>query len=296
LTATVRTVPTPDGRSLRVHDAGPTDGAPVFGLHGTPGSGLLFPPLADDAKRRGLRLLGYDRPGYGRSTPLPDRSVAQAATDVGTIADALGIDRFAVWGFSGGGPHALACAARWSGRAVGVAVVGGCAPYPADGLDWLAGMGPENVDEFDLTVAAGPPLERSLQKARGDLLGADTAGFVRAMGSLLAPPDRAACDGPIGSYFAGSMAEALAPGVDGWYADDVAFVRPWGFPLDRIQVPTSVWHGTDDGFVPVAHARWVAAHVPGATLRLFEGHGHLSLFGAPMGEVHAWIADRFRRP
>ena len=142
-----------DGRTLAVLEAGDESGHAVVAIHGTPASGVLWRGLVEDAEARGIRLLGYDRPGYGASDPHRGRTVADAAGDVAAIADALGIDRFAVEGGSGGGPHTLACAALLPDRVVAAASLAGVAPYPADGLDWLDGMGQDNLDEFAAILA-----------------------------------------------------------------------------------------------------------------------------------------------
>ena len=149
-------VETPDGRTLGVHEAGDPAGLPVVFHHGSPGSGLLYDRWIENAEAQGIRLLGYDRPGYGRSTPKPGRSVADAAADVLAIADALGLGRFASWGFSGGGPHALACAALLPDRCFAVVSLASVAPFVgAPGLEWYEGMGEGNVREF-AAVLAGP--------------------------------------------------------------------------------------------------------------------------------------------
>src|SRR3954451_631593 len=134
-------VRTSDGRTLEVREVGDPDGPAIVAHHGSPGAGTFFRAEVDSARRRGLRLISYDRPGFGGSTPNPGRSVADAATDVGAILDALGVDRFATYGASGGGPHALACAALLPGRCLAAATIAGLAPYDAAGLDWMAGMG-----------------------------------------------------------------------------------------------------------------------------------------------------------
>ena len=135
-------VRTPDGRKLHVLEGGDPDGLPVVVHHGTPGGALQYEPHAVDAAERGIRLLSYDRPGYGGSTPHEGRSVADAAADVSAIADALGIGDFGTYGGSGGGPHTLACAALLPDRVVGAVAIASVAPFPAEGLDWLARHGP----------------------------------------------------------------------------------------------------------------------------------------------------------
>ncbi len=168
----MRSVTTPDGRTLRLYQAGAGDGPVVLVHHGTPMSGLLFDPHVRDAEERGIRLIGYDRPGYGGSTPAPGRSVADVADDVRAIADAVEVERLAVWGISGGGPHALACAALASDRVAAVASLASVAPIDAEGLDWFAGMGQTNLDEFDLARRGREVLEVYLRAQERDLTSA----------------------------------------------------------------------------------------------------------------------------
>src|SRR5256886_7389286 len=147
-----RTVRTPDGRTLAVEEAGDPSGRPVLVHNGTPNSRHLFGPDAADAAARGLRLIGYDRPGYGGSTPQPGRTVADCAADARAICTGLGIGRLAMWGVSGGGPHVLACAALLPDLVPAVAALASLAPYDAEGLDWLAGFGQAALDEVRLML------------------------------------------------------------------------------------------------------------------------------------------------
>jgi pimeloyl-ACP methyl ester carboxylesterase len=286
-------IPAADRRLLRVQDGGDYGGMPVLIHNGTPGSRLLYHRDLDDALSKGIRLLGYDRPGYGKSTPQPGRTVADAADDVVTIADALGIDRLAVEGRSGGGPHALACAALLPGRVTAVASLASPAPYPSDGLDWLGDMGEDNVAEFGAALAGREALEPYLRRAADDLLAADADGVVEALRSLLSPIDARALDHDLAEYFVADTRIAIGEQTDGWLDDDLAFVRPWGFELDRIEVPVLLWHGVHDQFVPVAHGKWLAEHIPGVDAHLSEDDGHVSLVHR-MPEVHAWLLERSR--
>jgi pimeloyl-ACP methyl ester carboxylesterase len=148
MNASDRTISTEGGRKIRILEAGQPDGVPVLVLRGTPHSRLLYDRWVEDAQSRGIRLIGYERPGYGGSTRHPGRTVASAANDVAAIAKGLGLNRLLVWGISGGGPHALACAALLPGLVAAAAVLASPAPYPAEGLDYLAGMGEDNVAGF----------------------------------------------------------------------------------------------------------------------------------------------------
>jgi pimeloyl-ACP methyl ester carboxylesterase len=276
-----------------VRDAGDPRGLPVIYHHGTPQDGELLDLWTDDAAAKGLRLIGFDRAGYGASPRRPDRDVASAAADVEALADELGIDRFATWGVSGGGPHALACAALLPDRVVAAAAVGSPAPHDADDLDWLAGMGEGNVVEFGAAMEDADALRPLLAEeadARGDVTGEE---LVSAWASLLAPPDAAAlATGSVADFLAGCMRRAFAAGVDGWLDDDLAFVRPWGFDLASIRVPTLVVHGGQDAFVPAAHARWLASRIPGCESWIHDEEAHISLY-LRVPEVHGWLGSRF---
>lgn len=287
-------VRTPDGRVLRVHDDGEPgdDRVPLLLHHGTPQSGLLLDAQRADACARGIRLVGFDRPGYGGSDRRPGRSVADVVDDVRVLADALGFERFLTSGASGGGPHALACAALLPERIPAAASVAGVAPFGAEGLDWGAGMGADNVEEFDLAVSGSPALEPFLARARDMVQGSDASSLAEGMASLLPPVDLRALEQDLGEWLHASMSDALAPGYDGWLDDDLAFVRDWGFSLADVRVPVLVVGGGQDLMVPVAHAHWLGAHVPGAEQDLDPDAGHLSLLESA-GRLHAWLLERW---
>jgi pimeloyl-ACP methyl ester carboxylesterase len=282
-----------NGRTLAVLEAGDESGPAVLAIHGTPGSGLLWRGLVEDAEARGMRLLAYDRPGYGGSDPHPGRIVADAARDVAAIADALGIDRLAVEGGSGGGPHTLACAALLPDRVVAAASLAGVAPYPADGLDWLDGMGQDNLDEFAAALAGRESLERFLRKQADAMLAANPEAIADALRSLLSPPDAAVLTGEYAEYLAEATRRAIGERLDGWIHDDFVFVNPWGFELDEIQVPVQLLHGAQDRFVPIAHGEWLAERIPGVEAHLSAEDGHLTIQLARIGDVHAWLLERF---
>jgi pimeloyl-ACP methyl ester carboxylesterase len=305
-----RTVQTTDGRVLAVEEAGDPTGRPVLVHGGTPGSRLLYGPHVRDAAERGLRLIGYDRPGYGGSSPQPGRTVADCAEDVRAICADLGIDRLAMWGASGGGPHVLACAALLPDLVVAAATLASLAPFDADGLDYFDGMAPENVDDtllfFTDEAAARAKTDRDraeiLAEAPGDAAesaesaeSADdeatddeaTDGF----GPPLPPADVAAIADGLGDFFAAAMRDGLAPGSDGWWEDN-CLLRPWGFSLSDITVPVLLLHGRQDTFVPFGHGQWLAARIPGVKALLLEDDGHLSLLQNRVPEVHWWLSDR----
>jgi len=286
-------VGSPDGRDLHVYEGGAPDGVPVFTLNGTPSAGLLHEPHHDDARRRGVRLLGYDRPGYGASTSLPDRDVAAAAADVAAIADALGIERFAVWGTSGGGPHTLACAALLGDRVVAAASLSGSAPYAAEQLDWMDGMGKRSISKFVAAAKGRQALEPMLLEERDAMIAGGAQALAEAGRTMLTPVDAAVMTGELADYLFGATRAGIEDSVDGWVDDILAFSRPWGFDVRVIAVPVLLWHGEHDGFVPVAHGAWLAERIPGVEARLSPDEGHLTLVADRIPEVHAWLAERF---
>lgn len=288
-----RSVRSSTGGSLKVREDGPARGLPVFSLHGTPGSRLPFPGFAEDAAAKGIRLIGYDRPGYGGSSPVGDRKVGDVADDVATIADALGIDRFAVWGFSGGGAPALGCAARLPKRVVGAAVIAGVAPYPAEGLDWLAGTGEANATDFELMLRDRAAWEAKSRADRDDMMGWDLAKLRDGFSSLCSEIDRRALSDEVAGYLLQEMRDGLGPGERGMVEDNLATIRPWGFDPRAVRVPTQVWHGGEDRFVPFSHGKWMAARVPHAEPHLLPQEGHLSIWLRCVPEVHRWLAARF---
>jgi pimeloyl-ACP methyl ester carboxylesterase len=298
---TVRDVSPGGGRVLHVYDAGPADtsaadtspagaGAagsrdarlPVFWLHGTPMIGAPPAPLFAAAAEHGLRWVSYDRPGYGGSSPVPDRDVASSAADVAAIADALGLDRFAVLGQSGGGPYALACAALLPHRVIGAVSMSGRAPYPAEGLDWLAGMGPGSAAELDAMLAGRDALAALI--ASGDDFDPE----------MFTPADHAALAGDW-QWIGTVVGPAIEQGTDGLIDDALASVRPWGFDPARITTPVLLMHGTADRVMPSAHSEWLARRIGGsAELELVEDAGHISVFhSAP--EALAWLAKLGRQ-
>lgn len=267
----------PDGRRLEIDVSGPADGVPLLFHHGTPGSAVPQRAVQRAAAGRGLRLVTYSRAGYGESDRLPGRAVVDVVADVEAVLDALGAQRCVVAGWSGGGPHALACGARLASRVAGVVSIAGVGPYGAAGLDFLDGMGEQNLDEFGAALAGAEPLRAFLERDAEELRTTTAEHIVTSLSTLLPDVDRAVLTDEFGEDMAAGFAGALRHGVDGWLDDDLAFVRPWGFDLAEIRVPTFVWQGSADLMVPFAHGRWLASAVPGATVHLVEGEGHLSI-------------------
>lgn len=287
------TVRLSSGRRLRVREEGDPKGRPVFSLHGTPGSRVNYPPIAFDAASKGVRLISYDRPGYGASTVQPGRSVGDTATDVAAIADALRLDRFGVWGFSGGGAPALACAALLGPRVVGAVSLGGVAPYPAEGLDWTAGTGELNEVDFRLMLSDRAAWEAKCRQDRDEILSWDPEQVRQGLGSLLSDVDRTMLTDEFVDFLIRQGREGLRPGHEGLRDDNLSTILPWGFDLSQIRVPVQVWHGAQDRFVPVSHGAWVSARIPNADFHREEDQGHLSTFVRRVPVAHAWIAGKF---
>jgi pimeloyl-ACP methyl ester carboxylesterase len=291
-----RDVTVPDGRHLAVQEGGALDGIPVFVHHGTPSSALLADAWLADASARGIRLVSWDRAGYGGSSRLAGRDVAAAAADAAIVADSLGIGDFLTWGHSGGGPHALACGALLPDRVRGVACLAGVAPYAGADFDWLEGMGQDNHEEFGAALAGEAELRRYLDAAREGLstaLAGDPEALVEAMASLLPDVD-AAYMRANGAFMTSVMARGVSSGVDGWLDDDLAFTTPWGFELGALAVPVLLAQGDLDLMVPRAHGDVLAAQVAGAELRHLAGEGHLTLLGR-VPDAHAWLLEAWAR-
>ena len=276
------------GRSLEVLVAGP-DSAQALVFHsGTPSAAIPFPPLVDAAAAAGLRLVTWSRPGYGRSTPAPARTVADAAADTAAVLDALGIDGFVTLGWSGGGPHALACAALLPGRCTAAATIAGLAPYRAEGLDWLAGMGAENVEEFSLALQGEQVLGPWLEKQAAAMATVTGAEVADSLGGLVSPVDVASVTGTFADHLAATFRRAVSTGIAGWRDDDLAFVGHWGFEPAEIDAPIAVWQGDQDLMVPPSHGRWLADQLPRVRRHLHPGEGHLSL---AVGALDRIVAD-----
>jgi pimeloyl-ACP methyl ester carboxylesterase len=277
-----------DGRVLHAYDTRPgPDGSPgapgsataVFWFHGSPNVGSPPEPLFAAAEANGLRWVSYDRPGYGGSSPHDGRTVASAAADVAAIADALGIGRFAVLGHSGGGPHALACAALLPERVIAAVSVSAPAPVDANGLDWFAGWPPGVAAENRAAGGGRAALEAHWASAAPE-----------EMGALFTEADMAALDGSW-SWLASVVGQAMEQGNEGYLEDILASVQPWGFTPGAIGVPVLIVHGAADKLVPSAHGEWLAAHCPDAGLRIVPQAGHITVLdSAP--DALTWLAAR----
>ncbi len=281
------TVATSGGRVLEVLVSGPEEGLPLVFHPGTPSGPVEIAPVAEAASARGLRTVLYARPGYGGSTPQPGRRVADAADDVAAILADLGAEEFLTAGWSGGGPHALACAALLPVRCLAAASIAGVAPYDSPGLDWVAGMAEENVAEFGAALAGEQELTSFLNAAADMLRGVTAGGVADSLGGLLSEVDKAALSAAFAEYLAAAMRAALSTGTDGWRDDDLAFTRDWAISLEALghATPVAIWQGDQDRMVPSSHGAWLAANIPLAHARIRPGEGHLSLVARRFGEI-----------
>ena len=277
------------GRQLCVEEAGDLSGPLVLVHWGTPNSRRHYGPVVSQASAAGIRLVSYDRPGYGRSSPQPGRTVADCSADVQAVADALGVRRFVVWGISGGGPHALACAALLPDRVAAVATLASPAPFAAPGLNYFAGMGKSNADDIQLLLQDPGSARAKWKRDREELLAGTGRRLAQSLETLLSPVDRDVLTSGFTDWLADGFRDGLAPGDQGWWDDSVALRSSWGFDVASVSVPVQVWHGQQDKFVPFQHGQWLAQHVPGALPQLSDHEGHLTLLENRVPEMHRWL-------
>jgi pimeloyl-ACP methyl ester carboxylesterase len=275
---------TSDGRTLDVYVDGPEGAVPLLFHNGTPSAGELYAPFVEEARQRGLRMASFSRAGYGSSTRNAGRSVADVIPDVAAVLDELRVQRCYTLGWSGGGPHALACAALLPSRLIGSAIVGGLAPYDAAGLDWMADMGEENIAVFNAALAGYAELQVFLEHVGPSFATITPDEVVATLGTQVPDVDRSAIN-ESSTWLADIFRESVRNGIGGWQDDELAFVRPWGFDLGDIQVPVTIWQGSQDRNTPAAHGEWLASHIPGATLHRLPDHGHVSLGMHSFGQI-----------
>jgi pimeloyl-ACP methyl ester carboxylesterase len=279
------TVPSTDGRSIEVVLQGADDGVLLIFHHGSPGAAQSFEPFHRAAAERGIVIAFPSRAGFGGSSRQEGRTVAGAAPDAAALADHLGHDPFLTAGWSGGGPHALACAALLPDRVRAAASIAGVAPYDAEGLDWTGGMGEDNQLEYPLAARDPVALLEWMEPQIEPMSRIEPDEWARRLRSLMSDVDARSVTGAFGEYLAGSYRDAFRHGPWGWYDDDLAFVGDWGFDVSDIRVPVSVWQGREDRFVPITHGEWLVAHIPGARAQLRPEHGHLTLGIDAFGEI-----------
>ena len=280
------TIAGPGGRTIEVETAGPEkpQGTVIFHT-GTPSAGTLFDAHIEAGAARGLGHVSYARPGYAGSERAPGRLVADCAADVVAVADALGIERFYTVGWSGGGAHALACAALLAERTLAAASIAGVAPWGAAGLDYTAGMAQENIDELGAAVEGERALAALLESQVADFASLDGESIKSTLAGFTSDVDRRALTGAMADHLALDFRRSASSGIWGWLDDDLEWVRAWGFDLEQIESPVAIWQGGEDRFVPYAHGEWLAAHIDGARAHLLPEEGHISIVVDRYGEV-----------
>jgi pimeloyl-ACP methyl ester carboxylesterase len=282
-----------DGRTLKVAQWGDFEGFPVFSLHGTPGS--RFGRHYDEGAyiEVGARVITYDRPGYGGSDRHRGRRVVDCVSDVAVIADTLGIERFAVIGGSGGGPHSLALAARLPERVTRATCDVGVVPFGTPDFDWFEGMDPLNVREFEWALEGEDVLEREYKQYVAEMLERVAADPAKVLGEdwQLSEADRAELADPERHEVVRQMiTEAFRNGVWGLVDDMLCITKPWGFDIAEIRIPTRIMYGLTDVLVPRQHGDWLARNVPNAEVVIDEGAGHIS-DAEQVGERYRWLVQ-----
>lgn len=263
----------PDGRKLEYFENGVASDSAILFLHGTPSDGTLWQPWLDEIK--GVKAISTSRAGYGLSDRHKGRSVADDLSDQSAVLDALGITKFVVIGWSGGGPHSLnmtrdpRCAASFTLAGVG--------EWNREDLDFLAGMGPENNEEFGEALKGEAAITAWMNANAVAMKNVTGPDLIAAFGGLIGDADKRALTLEVADHYASSYSRALSVSYDGWIDDDLAFVRDFGFDIEKIDKPVVIWQGDDDFMVPHAHSEWLAKHIPNSDLRFIPGHGHISL-------------------
>lgn len=281
-----------DGRVLDVQVSGPPDGVPFLWHHGTPG--CSFQPRARQRAiaEHGMRLITYTRPGGLGSTRAPRRCVVDTAADVEAIAGHLGLDSFVTGGASGGGPHALATAARLPDRVLAVLLVGSLKPF-RDEPDYAVGLGADDAESTRLAAHGDLALWPFLEAKQADVLAMTPEALIEGLAAISPQADRAVLTRELGEDLLSGL-QGGAEQLHGWLDDALAFVAHWGFDVDDLAVPSYLWHGSEDPLVPFHHGEWLAARLPGVVAHLEEGEGHLSMAVAAFPRMLDEIARHLR--
>lgn len=275
-----------DGRTLAGFVGGADSERALVFCHGTPFPFAEYTFLEDEAAARDLRLIGWSRPGYGRSDPQPGRTVASFASDAGEVLASFGMGSAFAAGWSGGGPHAMSMGALLDGVCKAVITIGSVAPFEVDDLDWVAGMGPENVEEFALAQQGGTAFDDFLEEQLQGMASITARDLVSSMEGLISEVDREALDErSLADFMAASLKIGVHGGPAGWKEDDEAFLTDWGFSVTDVVVPVSLWQGSQDLMVPRSHGEWLTTYLPNVTAHLLGDEGHLSLITRHLGAM-----------
>jgi pimeloyl-ACP methyl ester carboxylesterase len=250
---------------------GPQDGIPVISHNGSPSTRWKRPNIVSAIERSGVLMLAHDRPGYGGSTRHVGRRVADTVEDVRRLADALGWERFAIHGHSGGGPYALACAALLPERVTRCAVGAGLAPSHAEGVDFFGHLDPSRGKAFRLALEGEEQLRLYMAEGAAGIMATIAAGGPEMLpepGEPGPPEPTRAIDDPAAMA---RLRATFLDSLDGWIDDQFAAVHPWGFDVTDIRTPVGIWHGSRDTRMPRAHSDWLTAHIPTAERFHYEG-------------------------
>jgi pimeloyl-ACP methyl ester carboxylesterase len=288
-----------DGRELAVEDAGPRSGFPIIMMNGA-GSRHLFPPAVREGQDRGFRLIGYDRPGCGGSTSLPGRRIADCSRDIRAIMTDLGVSRAATWGSSGGGPYALAAAAKLPDAIVAVCVFASIGPYGEPGLDFAEGFSDDWHEEIRKFFEE-PERARAEFRAQSAITLAERGSpdwWLQRWGERAEQDE--AHSREWAEYLALCCRDVLHAGDDGSFdddgswEDDSALYYPWQFDFAGIQAPVSMWHGMKD-FIPITHARWLAERIPHVTTHFHPDEDHTNIEENNRAAAYGWLRDLIQR-
>lgn len=261
-----------NGRNLEYFSNGIQEHRAILYLHGTPGEGGTWRHWLDETP---TLAIATSRAGYGNSDRNKGRSVADDLADQSEILDHFGVTQFVAIGWSGGGPHALNMTRN--PRCVAAFTIAGVAEWGNDDLDFLEGMGPENHDEFGAALKGESAITEWMERNGPGLRNVKGDDLIAAFGGLIGEADKKALTPEVAEESAESMRKALAKSFDGWIDDDLAFVRDFGFKLESIDKPVTIWQGDDDFMVPKPHSEWLAKKIPNSKLNFVPGHGHISL-------------------
>lgn len=270
-----------DGRNLEYADNGVLSNQAILFLHGTPGAVKTWSQWLPQVTE--CRAIAASRAGYGKSDRHQGRTVADDLADQQVLLDHFDIKEFVAIGWSGGGPHAINMTRDQ--RCKGVITLAGVAEWGSADLDFLAGMGPENEEEFGEAVKGEAAISSWMEKnaiAYKTITGSEV---IAALGGLIGDADKAALTPDVAEDAAASFRHAVIDSFNGWADDDLAFVQKFGFDLGAINKPVLLWQGDDDFMVPKAHGEWLAKHIPTAKLNFVPGHGHISLGTAYRPEI-----------
>ncbi|CAB4741822.1 MAG: alpha/beta fold hydrolase [Actinobacteria bacterium] len=249
--------------------------------HGTPGECTGWQKWFSELTE--IKAVAASRPGYGLSDRLIGRTVASDIDDQSELLENLGINKFVSIGWSGGGPHAINMTRH--PNCLGAITLAGVGEWGNKDLDFLAGMGPENHEEFGAALKGSEEIEKWMLKNYESFKNVQGSDLIESFGGLIGDADKRALTPDVAEDDATSFRRALSKGYYGWMDDDLAFVQSFGFNLTQITKPVLVWQGDDDFMVPKAHSEWLAKHIPTANLNFVPGHGHISLGESYRSEI-----------